>query len=331
MDSIEGFFVVTDDDLIFEVKGVIHPRDRIIAYLRYVPDMHGNRRSGVGTPYRKIYNLKARELFLGDHAPQYIWYDKVMGRSLQAVPQDHIAYVLNPVDGLRHLRDIKHHVNDTQRAICDMSESIVEMCGISWTDIGVTGSHLCGLDTPESDIDLVVYGTEAGKRVYKGIQTCFSSLADFQRYSGETLNRHVNIRWSGHNQHKSALLSIEARKLLQGTFRGVDFFIRIVKRPHEMGHQYGETMFRGCGTVTTVCQILDDSEAFYTPCYYRVVSKEIADLQTVTSYRGRFTEHGKIGMTMEVCGRLEVVNTQSQGEYKQIVLGEDIGDYMIPV
>ena len=34
---IEGHFLVTEDGLIFEVKGVIHPEERIIAYLRYAP------------------------------------------------------------------------------------------------------------------------------------------------------------------------------------------------------------------------------------------------------------------------------------------------------
>jgi hypothetical protein len=34
---LEGDFIETYDHLIFDVKGFLHPKDRIIAFLRYVP------------------------------------------------------------------------------------------------------------------------------------------------------------------------------------------------------------------------------------------------------------------------------------------------------
>ncbi|MFW9845496.1 MAG: hypothetical protein ACFFD6_02010, partial [Candidatus Thorarchaeota archaeon] len=60
-EPIEGHFIITDDDLIFEVKGVIHPSDRVIAYLRYIKDDSGDRRSRDGTRFRKVYDLVRRE------------------------------------------------------------------------------------------------------------------------------------------------------------------------------------------------------------------------------------------------------------------------------
>ncbi len=36
-EAIEGYFLTTKDNLIFDVKGIAHPSDRIIAFVRYVP------------------------------------------------------------------------------------------------------------------------------------------------------------------------------------------------------------------------------------------------------------------------------------------------------
>jgi len=86
-EPIEGWFVITYDDLIFEVKGVIHPRNRIIAYVRYVPDIDGERGG-----HRKVYNLHEREVFLKEKFPDYLWknitisskeYGKIISESYQ--------------------------------------------------------------------------------------------------------------------------------------------------------------------------------------------------------------------------------------------------------
>jgi len=37
----EGDFLETLEGLIFDVKGLLHPDARVIAYLRYLPDPHG--------------------------------------------------------------------------------------------------------------------------------------------------------------------------------------------------------------------------------------------------------------------------------------------------
>ena len=48
---IEGYFIVTQNDHIFEIKGLLHPKDRLIAYLRYIPDAEGYRYASDGRPW----------------------------------------------------------------------------------------------------------------------------------------------------------------------------------------------------------------------------------------------------------------------------------------
>ena len=105
MDAFEGQFIVTPDNLIFEVKGVVHPPNRVTAYLRYVPDPRGDRRTKGGQRFRKIYDLDMRGKYLYENAPQYLHYDPVVGRIMQSVPVDDVVRVLDPVERLAVLRE----------------------------------------------------------------------------------------------------------------------------------------------------------------------------------------------------------------------------------
>ncbi|MFX1578032.1 MAG: hypothetical protein ACFFBJ_00135, partial [Promethearchaeota archaeon] len=72
----EGYFIITTDGLIFEVKGIVHPRDRVIAYLRYVPTPSG---------YQKVYDLNERENYLRTNYSSYLWFSEPHGRVVQSV------------------------------------------------------------------------------------------------------------------------------------------------------------------------------------------------------------------------------------------------------
>ena len=43
MNSIEGDLIESKDGVFFDVKGLVHPPKRVIAFIRYVPDLNGNR------------------------------------------------------------------------------------------------------------------------------------------------------------------------------------------------------------------------------------------------------------------------------------------------
>ena len=331
LQPIEGFFLVTKDDLIFEVKGNVHPKDRIVAYLRYVPDKTGDRLAINGTKYKKIYDLSEREEYLKKNYPNYLWNDSVHGRIVQTVNNSDVSFVLNPIDFLRQLRDSGIHLNPIQGASLGLAKILVDNFDLSWENIGLTGSQLTGLATLNSDIDLVVYGDNAGKKLYRGLSENFDSIPDICRYSGSALDSHVEFRWSNSLQ-KDKLKEIEACKVLQGIYNSYEFFIRIVKLSEEVGYNYGNLRFEGYGSLSVNCRIVDDSEAIFTPCYYVVECEQHPKLTKLVSYRGRFTEQVKRGMIVEAKGRLESVRT-SEGDdlFLQLVMGESPDDFLIPI
>ena len=98
----EGDLLETDEGLIFDVKGLIHPPERIIAFLRYFLDTTGDRvRKGIR--YKKIYSLEDRYKFLETNYPQYLFNDKTSGEVLQGVRRESIKQIYRPAEFLGEL------------------------------------------------------------------------------------------------------------------------------------------------------------------------------------------------------------------------------------
>jgi len=179
---VEGYFIRTSDNLIFEVKGVVHPHDRIIAYVRYVPNLDSG--------FRKIYDLQKREEYLSNGFLGYLWFSKTHGRILQAVPHKKIVQVFNPIE---HMNQIRNDKSALSIATSNLVELLLDNTGIDRTEIGVTGSQLVGVATEKSDIDLVVYGESTCRKFYNRLRKKFDKIPRLERYEGELLDAHVLI------------------------------------------------------------------------------------------------------------------------------------------
>lgn len=322
---------MTDDGLIFEVKGNIHPEDRIIAYLRYVRDEKGNRVSNDGERYRKIYGLEERESFLSKYHPEYLWNSSVHGCVVQAVPLDSMATVLNPIDGMRQIRDMRYYASESQKTVSELAEALVNEARISWSDIGITGSHLVGLQTNVSDIDLVVYGSSPARKLHSRL--CSGNrIPSLMKYKGEHLERHLQFRWPGLAEWMKELRIIEGEKCLQGMYSSYDFYIRAVKKPDEVQQSFYDFSFESKGEYTVEGHVVSDLDSIFTPCVYCIRCPEFPDLQHIVSFRGRFAEHVKKGMKIRAKGKLEVVVDNSRKQrYEQLVLGEKSSDFLVPL
>jgi predicted nucleotidyltransferase len=319
---VEGYFIITVDGLIFEVKGVVHPRNRVIAYLRYIPVSDG---------YKKIYALDEREAYLQSNYPTYLWFSNPHGRVVQSVPNAKIKSILDPIDCLKSLRDSTGRVSDLEQSTVNLVEKLVESTKIEWSDIGVTGSQLIGIAKSDSDIDLAVFGLDACRKFYSNLSHKFAAISGVERYNGAVLDEHVEFRWGALTELKPVLREIERTKVLQGLFEGYHFFVRLVKTPDDFGHIYGDVSFQMKGQQLVSGIIIEDGDSIFTPCEYMVKSDDVPNLRKLVSYRGRFTEQISQGASFEARGRLEMVtNHKDDDQYLQLVLGELPTDYLIP-
>ncbi len=323
---VEGYFVKTSDNLIFEVKGVVHPHDRIIAYVRYVPNLDS---ASLDSSFRKIYDLREREEYLSNGFLGYLWFSKTHGRVLQAVPHKKIVQVLNPIE---HMDQIRNDKSALSIATTNLVELLLDNTGIDRTEIGITGSQLVGVATETSDIDLVVYGESTCRKFYKRLRNKFDNVPRLERYEGELLDAHVLFRWSDLTEQQELLHRIESAKILQGVFESHQFFIRLVKLPQDVERIFGQIITENLKTREVHCSVIEDRNSIFTPCTYQVESLDFPKLKQLVSYRGRFTEQVSSGMSVRARGRLENVIDSSTGEnYQQLVLGENPSDYLIPI
>ena len=106
MKAREGDLIKTKSNVVFDVKGLVHPADKIIAFPRFIPSPQGTRQ-GKDAAYGKIYSLGDRFKYLQENQPDLIVFDPVFGETMCEVPEADVAEHYKPEEKLWSLRSAK--------------------------------------------------------------------------------------------------------------------------------------------------------------------------------------------------------------------------------
>jgi hypothetical protein len=317
---IEGYYLETVEGFLFAVKGLDHPEDGVVAYLRYIPDERGERVRG-GQRYRRVYDLQETTNYLRENHPQYLrWVERVR-LTLQFVPLNRTTRVYNPRERLRKI--LKRPMGEIQEILEGFVKALVEE-SVPLEDIGLTGSMLIGLSTEKSDIDLVVYGRESGLKAYESLKR-LREKGILSEFTFREALKVAEERWCGTGLDLEVMAEVERSKLLHGLVDEIPYFVRLVPNPWEVepldkSNPLEVMKVRGV--------ILDDRDAIYTPCLYQVEAEAGGKrIERLMSYRGRFTEQVWRGEEFEARGTLEEVHS-SRGIYYRLMMGGR-KDYLI--
>lgn len=331
MRAREGDFVETTNRLFFDVKGLLHPPDRVVAYLRYYPDNRGTR-SRDGVRYVKIYDLTKRRLLLERRWPRYLYHDEVQGRELQGVPQGDVLAIHRPQQRLAKL--LRSRRKDALEASATrLVEALAQESGLSLRHFGISGSLLVDLHRESSDLDIVIYGMTAAKRLQPALATLLGDNRTFHLYGLHDLRRlYLRRGLQGAITFRDFELQ-ERRKVFEGKFLHHDYFVRCVKNWEEITERYGDTRYVQIGECTISAQVIDDGESLLTPCRYPLEQVEVlagdssCSPREVISFRGRFAEQARQGERVIARGRLERVRSKGS-EYFRLVVGEGPTDVL---
>jgi predicted nucleotidyltransferase len=333
MKTREGDAIETFDGNIFDVKGLVHPPNKVVAFIRFTPDSQGDRNRR-GIAYRKIYPLQERYQLLRERFPQYLMYDKVINEWLCEVPVEVIKRHYEPVDYLRKLRQNKQ-LTRLETTALQLAQLLKRSTGVSWSALGVSGSLLVGLAKPQSDIDLLVYGSQACHRVYDSLKTQMKRKGSHVRsYTMEELRRLFDFRSKDTSVTFEDFVRTEKRKVLQGTFDSCDYYIRCVKDWSEIAEQYGDVHYQSAGYVKIKARVTDDSQMVFTPCHYKINNIEILEgpsmkpITEIVSFRGRFCEQARNCESVIAQGKLERVQRIGEKEFYRVLLGNNVTDCM---
>lgn len=331
----EGDLIETVENVIFDVKGLIHPEDRVIAFPRFIPNPDGPRKRG-GISYGKIYSLSERIEYLREKLPHYIFYDPIFDETLCAVQWNKIKKIYKPTTKLKALRT-DSVLDDLESTALQFLSFLKERSGVSWSKMGISGSLLVGMHTEKSDIDPVIYGSENCRKVHSTLRKLLEKGdTPLKPYSIDELRTLFEFRSKDTEMNFSDFVMVESRKTFQGKFMGRDYFIRFIKDWNEIEEKYGDVQYRNCGYAKIEATVTDDSEAIFTPCKYKIEDVKIIEgpkihpIIEIVSFRGRFCEQARRNETVIATGKIENVKDNKQAEeHYRLLIGNKPSDIMV--
>jgi hypothetical protein len=330
----EGDLIEDLNGIIFDVKGLVHPPNRVVAFPRFIPNIMGDRNRGA-TGYSKVYSLSGRYELLEKEFPQYLIRDEVFGERICEVPIDCIKHHYRPTNKLRELHTC-NRLDSLEQDALEFVSLLKESATIPWNALGVSGSILAKLHKPTSDIDLIVYGQDNCRRLHSTLKSLLSEEKGMVRpYREEQLRLLFDFRSKDTNMSFEDFVRIESRKVLQGKYRQHDYFIRCVKDWNESNECYGDVKYSNAGYAKVRGKVTDTSEAIFTPCVYKIENVQVLDgdaakpIPEIASFRGRFCEQSEKGEVVVAQGKLERVRNKKGEEHFRLLLGNTPSDFMI--
>jgi len=326
-------FIHTQDDLFFATTTYLHPNDRILSFLRYIPDPKGDRSTN-DSRYSKVDSKQAYN-FLDDSFPEYLFDCEVTGVEMMGVPAGKVREILSPVERLKEI--IKHPSPDELLLkVVKVSDVFQDEAGISQKHLGISGSVLPGLyNSQVSDIDFVVYGL---KNHQKAIET-------FEYMKNDDDNDLKGISddyWAKlyEKRIKDSTLSFdefkwyEERKNNRGVVDGTLFDILATREWDEIQGKFGEDTYEPCGTVEIEATVSDALAAFDNPAVYQVENVKIIEgphvpINEVASYTHTYSGQARDGEIITARGKLEKV--MGKTTYYRLIVGttrESLGEYI---
>lgn len=338
--GIEGDYIETkESNLFFDVKGLLHPIDKKICFIRFYPNVKGDRIKE-GIKYKKVYQMDERYSLIKAKYPQYFFYSQELDIEVQGVKNQDIKKIYSPREYFQNLKEMDN-LSTLEKYSKSLCELFIQKGGVPQDLIGITGSSMVGLNRKDSDIDIIIYGTENSYDFQQKLPILLKEDNNLRKYNLEEYLSHYNWRVGGSDVSFENFMRSEQRKLHQGKFNGYDYFIRYIKSPEDWKGNYYDYKYTNLGRIKVKAEITDSKDSIFTPCTYKIdnvqLMEKIAgmnkinpqDIIEINSFRGRFCEQANQGELVLVVGKLEKVNYKNKVEYCRILLTDQSKDKML--
>ena len=338
-------FIETPEGFLFCVIGCVHPRDRVISYLKYVPDPEGKwgreeRRFRRTMQTYSVPQVLSNVEMLKEKYPQYVFNSRVMSITMSAVPKRLVSRHYKPRERLSQLLmcNVRDELEQDVVALVNELSQESKVCKPSF---GITGSVLTDTHHVDfSDIDITVYGLSNSTKIKNAILSKFDdSSSNFKPLTGVVYSRTV-ARW----KQNYGLTSQEAgwfadRKWNRGIFRDRLFSLHPVPSAEEIKQKYGDSLFYPHRIVEGEALVIDSTESVFLPSLYRLNIVRIKphfafNIEDMVSYEGFYSGVFNVGDSVIFRGMLErVIDRDTRKETWRILIGsvEAKGrDYILP-
>lgn len=328
-------YLLTRDGLFFVVVGNIHPNDRVIAYLKYVPDETGSWGRG-DKKFRRVLrhytipSLKETFSLLREKYPQYLYKDRNLNITMSFVPTAYIKKHFKPEERLKEIFESSAQ-DKLELKVVKLVKLISKENNVPLNSFGVTGSILINIHRVEfSDIDLIIYGKDNSYKVKE-------ALLNLYRDSASGVRKFLKDEFKEWCVKVSRLYRLElddARKICErkwnrGVFDGTLFSIHPVKVEEEISNCHYDFVFRPVGMVKVRATVVNAENSIFNPAIYEISQVKIVEgskingeIKEVVSYEGLYSDVAREGEKIEVRGKLEnIINNTLRTNYYRILIG----------
>lgn len=332
-------FIESIEGLLFTVIGNVHPIERVIAYLKYIPGYQSSIRVKWGRdgvqfgrilPYYSATGVASTKEFLRRNYPHYLVFDRFRSVELIEIPINYIKKHYKPEERLKEI--VVGSRDPLEERVLELVTRLSEESGVPIEGFGVTGSILLKIhNLTYSDVDLVVYGVENSYRVREALRKLLNTPnSGFYRPSGEVLDEWARDITRIHP------LSIEEARLLysrykwnRAFYRGRQFSIHPVKIESEVSERWEDRIIKPLGLVGIKARVVDATNSIFMPAVYCVEDVEVVDgrappkpIKFVVSYEGLYIDLVEKGEEIVAYGKLEMVeDLRTSEEYLQVTVG----------
>ena len=330
-------FIQTNECFFFCVVGALHPPERVISYIKYVPSDTGTwgkdekRFSRILQKYT-IPNLLETFNYLEANHPHYLFHSPVDNITITAVPHRNIREHFKPEQKLAKLRQTSQP-DSLQQKLVRFTRFLAETSGVPADSFGVTGSLLLDIHQPEfSDLDVIVYGMKDSWILHKALNENRGSEAPMKRLGGKALRE-----WCVRKAKQYPLSPAEASKIYErkwnlGIFEDKWVSIHPVKLEGEVAGEYGESTYHPCGQVTIRAVVRDNTDCLFLPSVYKIGEVDVLEgpqlgrVTELVSYENLYGSIAENGETIQARGKLECVTEKgSSRQHYRVLVGSTEG------
>lgn len=318
--------------------GALHPSDRIISYVKYVPSRFGVWKKGEKRFKRVLRNYTIPNLletfsFLERDYPHYLFHSSFYNITLTAVPHKHLTKHFKPEEKLDRLLQ-NPHLDPLQKKLTGLISFLTETSNVPHSFFGVTGSILLDIHQPEfSDMDITIYSLRNSLAVKNALIENYSfPNSPVKRHEGRVLRDWCARKARNYPLTPDEALQIYERKWNLGMFEGKSFSVHPVKLEWEVSEEYGEKTYYPVDQVTIRAVVCSNTDHMFLPSIHRIEDAKIVEgpqitgISEVVSYESLYGSIAEVGESIEVRGKLErVVDNKTRREHYRVLVGSPEG------
>jgi len=326
----DGDAILTREGFVFYTFGYLHPPDRVISYLKYIPRELAGEFSLEWLPYEwnlgtmtlvrpvKLYSPANYEHIikvLSSNHPEYVVDDPNLNKKLLAVPKKLIRTISEPSLSLAGLLDNEktRHLDLLEVAAVKLIRLLSMQTGVPLGSFGVHGSISLGMHNPQSDIDISIYGADNFTTVIGHLDALSKRGNEFSILEESVFDalRRNRFVW-------------DSKRVVVNATRSYD----------ELRERYGDLTYQATGRhLSFVSKVTDATESVFRPAIYAISQYEPLDWQSrieedmtpseAVSMIGEFRGIASKGDRIKVSGSLEKVTITKTGEldHYRVVVG----------